>query len=77
MLTDALTTLPRLQVNTIARRTWWPMRCFSLPSPDSSVVERGLEKAGVGGSISSLATTSKSITCRRNLETASDLREPR
>ena len=28
--------------------------------PDSSVVERGPEKAGVGGSIPSLATTSKS-----------------
>jgi hypothetical protein len=28
-----------------------------LPRPDSSVVERGPEKAGVGGSIPSLATT--------------------
>ena len=28
------------------------------PRPDSSVVERGPEKAGVGGSIPSLATTS-------------------
>jgi hypothetical protein len=27
------------------------------PRPDSSVVERGPEKAGVGGSIPSLATT--------------------
>ena len=32
-----------------------------MPRPDSSVVERGPEKAGVGGSIPSLATT-KSIT---------------
>jgi hypothetical protein len=30
-------------------------RC--MPRPDSSVVERGPEKAGVGGSIPSLATT--------------------
>ena len=29
----------------------------SMPRPDSSVVERGPEKAGVGGSIPSLATT--------------------
>jgi hypothetical protein len=29
----------------------------SKPRPDSSVVERGPEKAGVGGSIPSLATT--------------------
>jgi hypothetical protein len=28
----------------------------ALPRPDSSVVERGPEKAGVGGSIPSLAT---------------------
>jgi hypothetical protein len=28
----------------------------SMPRPDSSVVERGPEKAGVGGSIPSLAT---------------------
>ena len=28
-----------------------------VPRPDSSVVERGPEKAGVGGSIPSLATT--------------------
>ena len=32
-----------------------------MPRPDSSVVERGPEKAGVGGSIPSLATTLKSI----------------
>jgi hypothetical protein len=32
-----------------------------MPRPDSSVVERGPEKAGVGGSIPSLATI-KSIT---------------
>jgi hypothetical protein len=31
---------------------------LGLPRPDSSVVERGPEKAGVGGSIPSLATTS-------------------
>ena len=31
---------------------------IALPRPDSSVVERGPEKAGVGGSIPSLATTS-------------------
>ena len=48
-----------------------------MPRPDSSVVERGPEKAGVGGSIPSLATTSKSIICRRNFETASDLQESR
>jgi hypothetical protein len=30
---------------------------LGLPRPDSSVVERGPEKAGVGGSIPSLATT--------------------
>ena len=32
-----------------------------MPRPDSSVVERGPEKAGVGGSIPSLATISESI----------------
>ena len=32
----------------------------SMPRPDSSVVERGPEKAGVGGSIPSLATTFQS-----------------
>jgi hypothetical protein len=30
---------------------------LEFPRPDSSVVERGPEKAGVGGSIPSLATT--------------------
>jgi hypothetical protein len=30
---------------------------LTMPRPDSSVVERGPEKAGVGGSIPSLATT--------------------
>jgi hypothetical protein len=35
----------------IKQRPWVP------PRPDSSVVERGPEKAGVGGSIPSLATT--------------------
>jgi hypothetical protein len=32
-------------------------RPWMFPRPDSSVVERGPEKAGVGGSIPSLATT--------------------
>ena len=32
---------------------------LGIPRPDSSVVERGPEKAGVGGSIPSLATTPK------------------
>jgi hypothetical protein len=38
-----------------------PNRFFpwKVPRPDSSVVERGPEKAGVGGSIPSLATTLK------------------
>jgi hypothetical protein len=35
-------------------RLW---RLHEMPRPDSSVVERGPEKAGVGGSIPSLATT--------------------
>jgi hypothetical protein len=35
--------------------------------PDSSVVERGPEKAGVGGSIPSLATTFASHTVLRRL----------
>ena len=35
-----------------------PMISVQQPRPDSSVVERGPEKAGVGGSIPSLATTS-------------------
>jgi hypothetical protein len=34
-----------------------PSRPWNPPRPDSSVVERGPEKAGVGGSIPSLATT--------------------
>jgi hypothetical protein len=33
-----------------------PDKKRSMPRPDSSVVERGPEKAGVGGSIPSLAT---------------------
>jgi hypothetical protein len=37
-------------------------QCAILPRPDSSVVERGPEKAGVGGSIPSLATTLESMT---------------
>ena len=40
-------------------RSWLSRtRRTALPRPDSSVVERGPEKAGVGGSIPSLATTS-------------------
>jgi hypothetical protein len=35
----------------------WRPNTTALPRPDSSVVERGPEKAGVGGSIPSLATT--------------------
>ena len=38
--------------------TWLSRTRRSMPRPDSSVVERGPEKAGVGGSIPSLATTS-------------------
>ena len=37
--------------------SWLPEDSRSMPRPDSSVVERGPEKAGVGGSIPSLATT--------------------
>ena len=37
--------------------TWRARISETLPRPDSSVVERGPEKAGVGGSIPSLATT--------------------
>ena len=45
------------------RVAWsFPAALGSMPRPDSSVVERGPEKAGVGGSIPSLATTLKSIT---------------
>ena len=36
-------------------------RASQMPRPDSSVVERGPEKAGVGGSIPSLATTLEPI----------------
>jgi hypothetical protein len=36
---------------------WEARESETLPRPDSSVVERGPEKAGVGGSIPSLATT--------------------
>ena len=39
-----------------------------LKRPDSSVVERGPEKAGVGGSIPSLATTSSSKEIQRHLK---------
>ena len=45
---------------TRTRCSWQPLGEFLLPRPDSSVVERGPEKAGVGGSIPSLATTSPS-----------------
>src|ERR1035438_3890525 len=38
--------------------TWLSRTRRFMPRPDSSVVERGPEKAGVGGSIPSLATTS-------------------
>jgi hypothetical protein len=37
--------------------TWAEAAPLGSPRPDSSVVERGPEKAGVGGSIPSLATT--------------------
>jgi hypothetical protein len=40
--------------------SWRSPTTSVMPRPDSSVVERGPEKAGVGGSIPSLATTSKS-----------------
>src|SRR5215472_16410764 len=47
----------------VARGGSWRSPTTSvMPRPDSSVVERGPEKAGVGGSIPSLATTSKSTT---------------
>jgi hypothetical protein len=36
--------------------SWRPRYKRVMPRPDSSVVERGPEKAGVGGSIPSLAT---------------------
>src|ERR1700742_2582095 len=45
-----------------------PRGSLPMPRPDSSVVERGPEKAGVGGSIPSLATilstTYKSVSPR-------------
>ena len=37
---------------------------LGIPRPDSSVVERGPEKAGVGGSIPSLATTFSTLCCK-------------
>src|ERR1019366_3095477 len=43
--------------------------------PDSSVVERGPEKAGVGGSIPSLATTLESNTCSALWKAARELQE--
>ena len=44
----------KLQTQTQLKRKQRPWKS---PRPDSSVVERGPEKAGVGGSIPSLATT--------------------
>ena len=56
--------LPRRTVNGLAvlfRRRGIPRKAAATEGfalrPDSSVVERGPEKAGVGGSIPSLATT--------------------
>jgi hypothetical protein len=37
MLTDALTSVPLLQVNAIGRRTWRPLRCFYLQTQDPAV----------------------------------------
>ena len=53
----------------------WLSESAIMPRPDSSVVERGPEKAGVGGSIPSLATTLDSYTCGRFQETARELQE--
>jgi hypothetical protein len=64
--------------------SWRSPTTSIMPRPDSSVVERGPEKAGVGGSIPSLATTSKSLTqwalfeklqkiCKRRMPTLSEL----
>jgi len=48
--------LQRFRLRLQARwRSWQPTGAVRLPRPDSSVVERGPEKAGVGGSIPSLA----------------------
>src|SRR6202044_967991 len=48
--------------------SWRSPTISVMPRPDSSVVERGPEKAGVGGSIPSLATifstTYKSVSLR-------------
>jgi hypothetical protein len=44
----------KLQIQKRLKRKQHP---WDSPRPDSSVVERGPEKAGVGGSIPSLATT--------------------
>ena len=46
----------RLKLQT-QKRPKRKQRPWDSPRPDSSVVERGPEKAGVGGSIPSLATT--------------------
>ena len=54
--------------------SWRSPTTSVMPRPDSSVVERGPEKAGVGGSIPSLATIYKSTTYKFYAE-ASDLRE--
>jgi hypothetical protein len=49
---------------------------MQFPRPDSSVVERGPEKAGVGGSIPSLATILESITYSRKSRIATVLQVP-
>ena len=48
-----------------------------MPRPDSSVVERGPEKAGVGGSIPSLATTFKKAAQPLERAEAVSVREAR
>ena len=49
---------PGRRMRMVARGGSWRSPTISVkPRPDSSVVERGPEKAGVGGSIPSLATT--------------------
>jgi hypothetical protein len=44
-----------------------PIEGVAMPRPDSSVVERGPEKAGVGGSIPSLATIFNNLAATRKL----------
>ena len=57
--------MPRNHIDSfLAPRTgysWLPGSGVLMPRPDSSVVERGPEKAGVGGSIPSLATTFQNL----------------